>query len=82
MSPQLDQIFQDLSQLTLPERWQVVEYLIGQFKDNIVVSPQVSDNAQISAQEIFTVTQGKWGDRTIAEIDGQLASQRQFDWGE
>ncbi len=36
----------------------------------------------LSAQEILTSTRGSWGQKTMEEIDRQLADQRQLDWGE
>lgn len=85
MTPQLQQIYQDLSRLSPHEHWQVMEYLIGQLKGATL--PQESSataipQSHLSAQEVFAVTKGSWGSRSMDEIDAELAQQRQFDWGE
>lgn len=85
MTPQLQQIYQDLNQLTPIERWQIIEHLIGQFKSSLGMNGAAtipSTLAKPSAQEILALTQGSWGNQTLDEIDAQLASQRQLDWGE
>ena len=81
MTPQLQQIYQNLDQLTAIERWQIVEHLIGQFKHSIsMADPETTAN--LSVQDILVTTQGSWGHHSLDEIDAQLASQRQLDWGE
>jgi hypothetical protein len=87
MTPQLQQIFHSLNELTLPERWQVVEYLINQLRSvivNIDIPDRVAPLAPLptSPQAIFAATQGSWNHQTLDEIDNQLAVQRQLDWGE
>jgi hypothetical protein len=87
MTPQLQQIFHSLNELTLPERWQVVEYLINQLRTvivNIDILDRVAPLAPLptSPQAIFAATQGSWTNQTLDEIDNQLAAQRQLDWGE
>jgi hypothetical protein len=83
MTPQLEQIYQDLSLITPIERWQILEHLIGQFK-NVLNTDKVAPitTPKQSAQEILAATRGSWGNQSIDEIDAQLAQQRQFDWGE
>ena len=87
MTPQLQQIFHNLNQLSQSERWQVFDYLINQLKNSLTRS-HVSDRSasqhpiKQSPQEIFVSTQGSWSHQTCDEIDAQLASQRQLDWGE
>jgi hypothetical protein len=87
MTPHLEQIYRDLSRITPLERWQVVEHLITQFKESAeaqetpptaITLPQ----PDLSAQAVFATTRGSWGDRSLDEIDAQLAAHRQFDWGE
>jgi hypothetical protein len=65
MTPQLQQIFHSLNELTIPERWQVVEYLINQLKNaiaNLDVLDRVNPLAAplTSPQTIFAATQGSW----------------------
>ena len=87
MTPQLQQIFHNLNQLTQSERWQVFDYLINQLKNSLTRS-HVPDRSTAqhplkqSPHEIFASTQGSWSHQTCDEIDAQLASQRQLDWGE
>ncbi len=81
MTPQLQKIYQDLNQLTPIERWQIVEYLIGQFKSSLGLDG-TTPTPNSSSQEILTRTQGSWGHQSLDEIDAQLAVQRQVDWGE
>jgi hypothetical protein len=38
--------------------------------------------APLSVQEILASTRGSWGQKTMEEVDRQLADQRQLDWGE
>jgi hypothetical protein len=38
--------------------------------------------APLSVQEILASTRGSWGQKTMEEVDQQLADQRQLDWGE
>jgi hypothetical protein len=87
MTTYLEQIYRDLSRITPIERWQVVEHLITQLKGSaeaqetlptVITLPQ----PDLSAQAVFAATRGSWGDRSLDEIDAQLAAQRQFDWGE
>ncbi len=83
MTPELEQIYRDLSAITPIERWQVVEHLIAQF--GAVLGAEDSaplTTAKLSAEEILDATRGSWGHQSLDEIDAQLAAQRQFDWGE
>lgn len=87
MTPQLQQIFQSLNELTQSERWQVFDYLVNQLKNALTRSDILDRSAsqqppKRSPQEIFASTQGSWSHQTRDEIDAQLASQRQLDWGE
>lgn len=89
MSPQLQQVLQDLNQLTSIERWQVFEHLMQQFKRFLVGdadSPQsLSPNVvpqPLNAQAIVEATDGCWGTQSLDEIDAELERQRSFDWGE
>jgi hypothetical protein len=87
MTPQLQQIYRDLNAITPIERWQVVEYLITQLKGSAEAQETLSTvmtmpQPELSPQAVFAATCGSWGDRSLDEIDAQLASQRQFDWGE
>ncbi len=83
MTPQLEQIYQDLSQITPIERWQILEHLIGQFR-NVLGTDQIAPvtTPKQSVEEILAATRGSWGNQSLDEIDAQLAQQRQFDWGE
>jgi hypothetical protein len=85
MTPQLEQIYQDLSHLSPIEHWQVMEYLIGQLKGSAMpheASATAMPQPHLSAQEVFAATQGSWGNRSMDEIDAALEQQRRFDWGE
>jgi hypothetical protein len=87
MTPQLQQIFHSLNQLTQSERWQVFDYLVNQLKNSltrfdVLDCPASQQPPKHSPQEIFALTQGSWSHKTCDEIDAQLASQRQLDWGE
>jgi hypothetical protein len=85
MTPQLEQIYQDLSHLSPIEHWQVMEYLIGQLKGSAMpqeLSATAMPQPHLSAQEVFAATQGSWGNRSMDEIDAALEQQRRFDWGE
>ncbi len=84
MTPQLEQIYRDLSAITPIERWQVVEHLIAQLKGSDVEAtvPTALPQPHLSAQAVFDATRGSWGHQSLDEIDAQLAAQRQFDWGE
>ena len=79
MTPQLQQVVQDLDQLTQVDRWQILEYLLGQFKPTVEIS---RSSNPISVQEILASTRGSWGQMSLDKIDRQLAHQRQLDWGE
>jgi hypothetical protein len=80
----LEQIYRDLSLITPIERWQVVEHLITQLKGSAEAQETIPTviTPPLSAQAVFAATRGSWGDRSLDEIDAQLAAQRQFDWGE
>jgi hypothetical protein len=87
MTPQLQQIFHSLNELTQSERWQVFDYLVNQLKTALtrfdaLDRPAPKQSPKRSPQEIFASTQGGWSHQTRDEIDAQLASQRQLDWGE
>jgi hypothetical protein len=83
MTPQLEQIYQDLSQITPIERWQILEHLVGQFRNVLGADPVAPIvTPQQSAEAILAATRGSWGTQSMDEIDAQLAQQRQFDWGE
>lgn len=87
MTPQLQQIFHSLNELTQAERWQVFDYLVNQLKSALTrfdVRDRLASQQppKRSPQEIFASTQGSWSHQTCDEIDAQLASQRQLDWGE
>jgi hypothetical protein len=87
MTPQLQQILHSLNQLTQSERWQVFDYLVNQLKNSLTCFDVRDRHApqqplKPSPQEIFASTQGSWSHQTRDEIDAQLASQRQLDWGE
>jgi hypothetical protein len=82
MSPQLQQIYQGLGEITAIERWQILEHLIGQFKSALGENGIVATNTKPSAQEILAATRGSWGQRSLDEIDAQVVQQRQLDWGE
>ena len=87
MTPQLHQIFHNLNELTQSERWQVFDYLVNQFKDSLIRVDVLDHSASQQPlkqlpQEIFASTQGSWKHQTNDEIDAQLVSQRQLDWGE
>jgi hypothetical protein len=83
MTPQLQQIYRDLSAITPIERWQVVEYLIAQFGTVLGTdNPVPSTTVKQSAEEILAATRGSWGHQSLDEIDAQLAHQRRLDWGE
>ncbi|WP_246275801.1 hypothetical protein [Brasilonema bromeliae] len=85
MTPQLQQIFHSLNELTQSERWQVFDYLVNQLKNALTRSDVLDRSAsqqppKRSPQEIFASTQGSWSHQTRDEIDAQLASQRVKDW--
>jgi hypothetical protein len=82
MTPQLQQVVQDLDQLTHADRWQVLEHLLGQFKPVSDLTNPATNLSTLSVQEILASTRGSWGQKTVEEIDRQLADQRQLDWGE
>ncbi|WP_201447855.1 hypothetical protein [Calothrix sp. PCC 7507] len=87
MTPQLQQILHSLNQLTQSERWQVFDYLVNHLKNSLTRFDVLDRSAsqqppKRSPQEIFASTQGSWSHQTRDEIDAQLASQRQLDWGE
>ncbi|AFZ01353.1 hypothetical protein [Calothrix sp. PCC 6303] len=87
MSPQLQEIFHSLNQLTQSERWQVFDYLVNHLKNSLTRfdvrdRPASQQPLKPSPQEIFASTQGSWSHQTCDEIDAQLASQRYLDWGE
>ena len=87
MTPQLQQIFRSLNTLTQLERWQVFDYLVNQLKDSltrfdVLDRPASQQPLKRLPQEIFASTQGSWSHQTRDEIDAQLDSQRQLDWGE
>ena len=89
MSPQLQQIVQNINQLSPIDRWEILEHLMGQFKKSLGINVSGSTMASISTslvklspEDILLMTQGSWGNQTTDEIDHQLAQQRQFDWGE
>ncbi len=87
MTPQLHQIFHSLNELTQSERWQVFDYLVNQLKDSltrfdVLDRPAPQQPLKRLPQEIFASTQGSWSHQNRDEIDAQLASQRQLDWGE
>jgi hypothetical protein len=82
MTPQLQQVYQDLNHLSPIERWQILEHLIGQFRSTIGINDTLPYTPKPSAQEILATTQGSWGNHSLDEIDAQLAHQRQLDWGE
>jgi hypothetical protein len=82
MTPQLQQVYQDLNHLSPIERWQILEHLIGQFRTNLGINDTLPLTPNLSAQEILATTQGSWGKHSLEEIDAQLAHQRQLDWGE
>jgi len=79
MTPQLQQVLQDLEKLNHTDRWQIFEYLLGQFKPTFEIS---NSSNTLSVQEILASTRGSWGKASLDEIDRQLARQRQLDWGE
>jgi hypothetical protein len=82
MTPQLQQVYQDLNHLSPIERWQILEHLIGQFRSTLSINDTLPLIPKPSAQEILATTQGSWGKHSLDEIDAQLAHQRQLDWGE
>jgi predicted DNA-binding antitoxin AbrB/MazE fold protein len=49
---------------------------------DVLDRPASEQPSKRSPQEIFTSTQGSWSHQAPDEIDAQLASQRQLDWGE
>jgi predicted nucleic acid-binding protein len=51
MTPQLQQVVQDLDQLTHADRWQVLEHLIGQFKPVSDLTNLSADLPTLSVQE-------------------------------
>jgi hypothetical protein len=86
MTQQLQQIYQDLNGISAIECLQVMEHLIARLKGAAPTgetsSPVAMPQPELSAQEVFAVTQGSWGSSSLDEIDAQLDQQRQFDWGE
>lgn len=87
MTPQLQQILYSLNELTQSERWQVFDYLVNQLKNaltrfDVRDCPAPQQPLKTSPQEIFASTQGSWSHQTRDEIDAQIASQRQLNWGE
>ena len=83
MTPQLQQVVQDLDQLTHADRWKILEHLIGQLKSaSDIITQSSTPRPILSAQEILASTRGSWGQKTLDEIDRRLADQRQLDWGE
>jgi hypothetical protein len=87
MTQQLQQIYQDLDGISAIECLQVIEHLITRLKGAASTGGDAPrgvamPHPELSAQEVFTVTQGSWGSSSLDEIDAQLDQQRQFDWGE
>ena len=89
MSPELQQIVQNINQLSPIDRWEILEHLMGQFKKSLginvsesTMTPIPPNFSKLSSEDILLMTQGSWGNQTTDEIDNQLAQQRQFDWGE
>lgn len=89
MSPELQQIVQNINQFSPIDRWEILEHLMGQFKKSLGINVSESTMTTIStslvklsSEEILLMTQGSWGNQTSDEIDNQLAQQRQLDWGE
>ena len=66
MTPQLQQVVQDLDQLTHADRWKILEYLIGQLKSASDTITQSSTNrSTLSSQEILASTRGSWGHKDV-----------------
>lgn len=85
MTQQLQQIYRDLNGISAIECLQVIEHLVARLKGSASTDEttrSVMPQPELSAQEVFTVTQGSWGSSSLDEIDAQLDQQRQFDWGE
>jgi len=89
MSPELQQLVQNIDQLPPIDRWEILEHLMRQFKQSLEmnVSESITTSSQTnlfkhSYQDILLTTQGSWGNQSPDEIDNQLAQQRQLDWGE
>ena len=56
MTPKLQQVVQDLDQLTHADRWQILEHLIGQFKSASDLTNPSTDLSTLSVQEILAST--------------------------
>lgn len=82
MSALLQQVLNEIDQLTPEEKWQVMSHVMHQLQPVNVAKPQHENDRVARAEKILRETEGSWGNLSLDEIDAQLAHQRQFDWGE
>ncbi|MBW4513695.1 MAG: hypothetical protein KME11_00545 [Timaviella obliquedivisa GSE-PSE-MK23-08B] len=87
MNALLQQVLNNIDQLTPEEQWQVMSHVMDQLKPEATQpenhsAPQTLTEARERARKVLISTRGSWGSRTPDEIDAELDRQRREDWGE
>ena len=87
MSPKLQRVMSELTQLSSEEQWTLLSYLVSQLHgrasslNNSALDAQGSGDASY-INRLLDETRGSWGQSSVEEIDAVLERQRKLSWRE
>ncbi|HZG38597.1 MAG TPA: hypothetical protein VEZ50_07935 [Nodosilinea sp.] len=87
MSPSLQRVMSELTQLSSEEQWTLLSYLVSKLHahrsspENLASDDQGSGNA-LDINRLLDETRGSWGKSSVEEIDAEIERQRKLSWGD
>ncbi len=87
MSPSLQRVMSELTQLSSEEQWTLLSYLVSKLYGRTSLLEDSALDAQGSGDasdinRLLDETRGSWGKLNIEEIDGEIERQRKLNWGD
>ena len=87
MSPSLQRVMSELTQLSAEEQWTLLSYLVNQLhartsslKDSALEAQGLGSSSDIN--NLLDETRGSWGQSSVEEIDAEIERQRKLSWGD
>ncbi|MBD2233838.1 hypothetical protein [Phormidium tenue] len=87
MSPSLQRVMSELTQLSSEEQWTLLSYLVSQLhartsslKDSALEVQGSGSSSDIN--KLLDETRGSWGQSSVEEINAEIEQQRKLSWGD
>lgn len=87
MSPSLQRVMSELTQLSSEEQWTLLSYLVSQLHARTsslkgsALDAQGSEDV-LDINKLLDETRGSWGQSSVEEIDAEIERQRKLSWGD